>query len=260
MINDCNCKTNLVCSAIITGASRGIGHAIATTLASRGAKIVITYSSDRSKSGADALVKQCKTEFGTDAIDVQCNLSDPSAPKQIIDATIKAFGQDVDILVNNAATISGEKIEDITPEHFDEVFHLNVRAPMLMVQAVLPHLKRPGRIVNISSVGARGGYPGSSTYGASKAALEGYTRAWAFELGKDGTTVNCVNPGPVKSEMLDKVDPAVVEPQYKATAVEQRPGTPEEIANIVAFLASKEGSWISGQCLSASGGLRDALY
>ena len=93
----------------------------------------------------------------------------------------------------------------MTAEHFDEVFHLNVRAPLFMVQAVLPHLRRPGRIINISSVGAREGYAGTGTYSASKAALEGYTRNWAVELGKDGTTVNAVNPGPVESEMLDQV-------------------------------------------------------
>ena len=129
-----------------------------------------------------------------------------------------------------------------------------------MVQAVLPHLRRPGRIINISSVGARGGYPGSGTYAASKGALESYTRAWAFELGEDGTTVNCVCPGPVKSEMLDQVDPSVVKPQLERTAVQQRVGTPEEIAEVVAFLAEPGGRWISGQCLSVSGGLRECLY
>lgn len=144
-----------------------------------------------------------------------------------------------------------------------------------MVQAVLPHLRRPGRIVNISSVGARAGYPGTGVYSASKAALEGFTRNWAAELGKDGTTVNAVNPGPVQSEMLDQVDPKIVAPQKEATAVEKRVGTPEEIAEIVAFLAEPRSSWVSwlspnvrnrsangvqvtGQCISSSGGY--AMY
>lgn len=143
---------------------------------------------------------------------------------------------------------------DITPEHFDEVFHLNVRAPLLMLQAILPHLRRPGRIINISSVGAREGYPATGTYAASKGALEAYTRNWAVELGKDGTTVNAVNPGPVQSEMLDQVSPAVVEAQKKATPIENRLGTPEEVAEIVAFLAEDRSSWLTGQCISASGG------
>ena len=120
-----------------------------------------------------------------------------------------------------------------------------------MLQAVLPHLRRPGRIINISSVGARAGYAATGTYSASKAALEGYTRNWAAELGKDGTTVNAVNPGPVQSEMLDQVSPEIVEPQKRATFVEQRLGTPEEVAAIVAFLAEEGSSWVSGQCISA---------
>jgi 3-oxoacyl-[acyl-carrier protein] reductase len=114
-----------------------------------------------------------------------------------------------------------------------------------MVQAVLPHLRRPGRIISISSVGSRAAYPGVGTYGASKAALEGYTRAWAAELGKDGTTANTVNPGPVQSEMLDQVSREIIEPQKKATPVQQRVGTPEEIAEIVAFLAEPRSSWVS---------------
>lgn len=127
-----------------------------------------------------------------------------------------------------------------------------------MLQAVLPHLRQPGRIINISSVGARAGHPGTGTYSASKAALEGYTRNWAAELGKDGTTVNAVNPGPVQSEMLDQVSEEIKGPQMKATPIEQRFGEPEEIAEIVGFLAESRSSWVTGQCLSASGGF--AMY
>ncbi|KAM3422597.1 hypothetical protein BST61_g86 [Cercospora zeina] len=139
-------------------------------------------------------------------------------------------------------------------EHFDQVMHLNARAPLLMVQAVLPHLRKPGRIINISSVGARAGYPATGVYSASKAALEGFTRNWAAELGKDGTTVNAVNPGPVETEMLKHVSEETVEPQKKATLVEQRAGRPEGVAEIVGFLAEPRSSWVSGQCISASGG------
>lgn len=216
----------------------------------------MTYSSDRSRESANNLISRIKSEANSTAIGVQCNLQDTSAPKQIVDETLKAFGGEIDILVNNAAVISDKMIEDVTLEHFDEVFHLNVRAPLLMLQAVLPHLRRPGRVVNISSVGARDGYPGIATYSASKAALEGFTRGWAAELGKDGTTVNAVNPGPVQSEMLDQVSREIVEPQMKATAVEQRVGRAEEIAEIVAFLAEPRSSWVTGQCISASGGFK----
>lgn len=243
-----------ICSAIVTGASRGIGEAIAFDLASRGAKVTITYSSDSSKKGATALIARIESEATSSAIGVQCDLKSPDAPKRIVDATLKAFGPHIDVLVNNAGIVSGSYTQDITAQHFDDVFYTNVRAPLFMLQAVLPHLTRPGRIINISSVGSRQGFRGTGTYSASKAALEGYTRAWAAELGKDGTTVNAVNPGPVQSEMLDQVSRDIVEPQLKATFVEQRPGKAEEIAEIVAFLASPGGSWVSGQCISASGG------
>lgn len=238
----------------MTGGSRGIGSALAFDLASRGAKVAITYSSDRSKQPTDELISRIQSEAKGSAIGIQCNLQTPEAPKQIVSETIKAFGDKIDILVNNAGVISDKYLQDITLEHFDEVFYLNVRAPLLMLQAVLPHLRTPGRIINISSVGARAAFPGVGTYSASKSALEGYTRSWAAELGKDGTTVNAVNPGPVQSEMLDQVDPAIIEPQKKATPIEQRTGKPEEIAEIVGFLAEPRSSWVTGQCISASGG------
>jgi 3-oxoacyl-[acyl-carrier protein] reductase len=240
--------------AIVTGGSRGIGAEIAYDLASRGAKVTVTYSSDRSRQPTDDLVKRIKNETGSDAIDVQCDLKSLDAPKQIVDATLKAFGSHIDILVNNAAVISDKRIADIKPDDFDELFYTNARAPLFMVQAVLPHLRRPGRIINISSVGARSAFEGTGLYSASKAALEGFTRNWAAELGGDGTTVNAVNPGPVQSEMLDKVAEDIKDVQYKTTPLEHRAGRADEIAEIVAFLAEPRSSWVTGQCISASGG------
>lgn len=237
----------------MTGASRGIGEAIAFDLASKGAKVVITYSSDRSRDGANKLIERIKNEAKSTAIGVQCDLKEPAAAKQIVDETVKAYGH-INILVNNAATLTTTPLPEITLEQFDEMFYTNVRAPLLLIQAALPHLRRPGRIINISSVGAREGYPGTGTYAATKGALEAFTRNWAAELGNDGTTVNCVNPGPVQSEMLDKVSEDVKAPQLKKTPVEQRAGRPEEVAEIVSFLAEGRSSWVSGQCISASGG------
>ena len=247
-------NSSVVNSTIVTGASRGIGKAIAYDLASRGAKVVITYSSDRSKTSVEELITQIKSEANSSAIGVQCNLHSLEAPRQIIEASLRAFGPHIDILVNNAAMITDKFVQNITPEHFDDVFHLNARAPLLMVQAILPHLRAPGRIVSISSVAAREKFPGVGTYAASKAALEGYTRTWATELGRDGTTVNAVNPGPVESEMLDQVATTIIDRQKQVTPVENRVGTAEEVAEIVAFLAEPRSSWVTGQCISASGG------
>ena len=216
--------------------------------------MVITYSSDRSKEHVNDLIYRINSEAGSSAVGVQCDLQSLQAPKQIVDAARHYFGTHIDILINNAAMITDKWVQDITPQHFDDAFHLNVRAPLLMVQAILPHLRAPGRIINISSVASRDKYPGVGTYAASKAALEGYTRTWATELGKDGTTVNVVNPGPVESEMLDQVDRALVERQKAATPVQNRVGNPEEIADVVAFLAGLDSRWISGQCISVSGG------
>jgi 3-oxoacyl-[acyl-carrier protein] reductase len=239
--------------SIVTGGSRGIGACIAQDLASRGAKVTITYSSDRSRQPTNEIIKSIK-EIGGEAISIQSDLKTLEAPKQIVDATVQAFGPHIDILVNNAAVISGKRIAEITPGDFDELFYTNARAPLFMVQAVLPNLRRPGRIINISSVGARSAFEGTGLYSASKAALEGFTRNWAAELGGDGTTVNAVNPGPVQSEMLDQVAEEIKDLQFKTTPLEHRAGRVDEIAEIVAFLAEPRSSWVTGQCISASGG------
>jgi 3-oxoacyl-[acyl-carrier protein] reductase len=143
---------------------------------------------------------------------------------------------------------------EIRPEDFEFVYNLNVRAPVLLTQAVLPYLPRNGRVINIGSVGARAGFSNLSLYCSSKAALEGLTRAWAAELGHNGTTVNCVNPGPVQSDMLDNIPKDIVEGQKKGTPLENRLGTKEEIADVVAWLAGPDSRWVTGQSLSVSGG------
>jgi 3-oxoacyl-[acyl-carrier protein] reductase len=160
----------------------------------------------------------------------------------------------IDILVNNAAAELNKPLEAIDADDFANVFDLNVRAPTLLTQAILPHLRHPGRIINISSVGARAGFANLSMYCSSKAALEGLTRCWAAELGKNGTTVNAVASGPVESDMLANIPKEIVDMQKKSTPVGQRVGTASEIASVVSWLASPESGWISGQVLNASGG------
>jgi 3-oxoacyl-[acyl-carrier protein] reductase len=160
----------------------------------------------------------------------------------------------IDILVNNAGVELVKPLGSISPEDFDSVYSLNVRGTLLMTQAVLPNLSKHGRIINISSVGARSGFPGLSVYCSSKAAIEGLTRCWAAELGKSGTTVNCVSPGPVETAMLGNIPKEIVAQQKQQTPLENRIGTVDDIAIIVAWLAGEESRWVTGQVISASGG------
>lgn len=160
----------------------------------------------------------------------------------------------IDILVNNAGVEVVKGLGSITPEDYNTVYDLNVRGTILMTQAVLPYLPPGGRIINISSVGSRAGFKDLSLYCSSKAAIEGLTRCWAAELGHNGTTVNAVNPGPVESEMLANIPKDIVEGQKKATPIENRLGTVEEVAAVVGWLAGSESRWVTGQTISASGG------
>jgi 3-oxoacyl-[acyl-carrier protein] reductase len=181
-------------------------------------------------------------------------MADPAAPDAIVKVTTDAFGPHIDVLVNNAAVQVTRDLVDISREDYDKTYDANVRGVIFLTQAVLPHLRAPARIINISSVGGRAGFASLSLYGSSKGALEALTRSWARELGKDGTTVNSVAPGPVQSDMLDSIPPSIVKAQKESTPVEQRVGTPREIADVVSWLASSESSWVSGQCLNVSGG------
>ena len=190
-------------------------------------------------------------------IGVKSDLKEEMSPAKIVREAVAAFGPHIDILVNNAGMEIVKPHTDITPPDFESIFYLNVRAPLLLLQAVKPYLPSSGggRIINISSVGARCGFRNLSLYCASKAALEGLTRSWAAELGAEGHTVNAVNPGPVQSELLDNIPKEIVEMQMKQTPAGNRLGEVDDVAQIVAWLASNESHWITGQALSASGGL-----
>jgi 3-oxoacyl-[acyl-carrier protein] reductase len=191
---------------------------------------------------------------GSAAIGIKADLRDPESPAKIVAETTKHFGEHIDILVNNAGVELVKPIPDITVDDFSFVYNLNVRAPLLMLQSVLPHLRAPGRIINIGSVGGRGGFKQLSVYCSSKAALEGMTRCWATELGSAGHTVNCVNPGPVQTHLIGNIPQETVKMQKDSTPVENRLGTVEDIAPVVVWLASEESRWITGQVVSASGG------
>ena len=188
------------------------------------------------------------------AIKVQAELRDPNGPEKIVAATRKAYGDHIDILINNAGISIVKSFLECTPEDYDYVVNLNLRSLFFMTKAVVPHLRSPGRIVNVSSIGARAPFSGLCMYIASKAGVEGLTRALAAELGPLGHTINSVNPGPVQTEMLDLLPKDFINDMVSHTPMERRLGTIDDIAQIVGFLAEERSRWITGQTISASGG------
>ncbi|KAI0148385.1 3-ketoacyl-acyl carrier protein reductase [Xylariaceae sp. FL1272] len=243
--------------AIVTGGSRGIGEGIALELARRGANVVITYVSEKSSQRVEqTLTKITALPHKPLAHSVRIDLSTISGPTALKDDLLAWSNGDLrlKILVNNAGLERVKSLGEIEIEDYDAVYNLNVRAPMLLTQALLPYFAPESRIINIGSVGGRAAFKNLSLYCSSKAALEGLTRCWAAELGHNGTTVNCVNPGPVQSELLDNIPKEIVEMQKATTPLQNRLGTVDEIAKVVAGLAGPDGAWLTGQVISASGG------
>lgn len=242
--------------AIVTGASRGIGAGIALELAKRGANVLITYNRDGSQ--ADKVIADLES-LGVEALGVQVSGSDRSAPDRIVAAAVGKWGH-IDIIINNAGAGDDFLLQELTHEGWDKILDCNLRFPTFLVQAAMPHFGTAPRIVNISSVMARMGGSYSTAYSASKAALEGVTKVWALELGqKYGATVNCVNPGPVATDMwLRDTDPDVLkewDEKVKETPAAARIGTTDDVAQIVAFLSEEASRWSTGSTVNANGGL-----
>jgi 3-oxoacyl-[acyl-carrier protein] reductase len=244
------------CIAIVTGGSRGLGAGIAFELAKRGANILITYN----KAGAQAEEVLSKLiGLGVEAIGVQASGSDREAPSRIVAACVKKWGR-IDIIINNAGAGDDCLLQDLSHEIWDKILDCNLRFPTFLVKESLPYLGTHPRIVNVSSVIARMGGSYSSAYCASKAALEGVTKVWAQELGqKYNATVNCVNPGPIATDMwLRDTEQAVLDEwdsKMKETPAAPRIAEVEDVALIVAFLASEESRWSTGSTVNANGGL-----
>lgn len=237
--------------AIVTGASRGIGAAIAKKLAREGAVVVVNYV--KREQDAERIVQEIEA-FGGEAEAVQADVAEPEQVRALIAGTVANFGR-LDILVNNAAIYELLPLEEVTEVHYERLFNVNVRGPIFATQEAAKHLTEGGRIIHISSGAAEAGPAGASVYSATKAALNIMTKSIAAELGPRGITVNAVAPGFTESDMLfDHYPLERLEPIKGVTAL-RRIGKPEEIADVVAFLASEEGRWITGQIISANGGL-----
>jgi 3-oxoacyl-[acyl-carrier protein] reductase len=241
--------------AIVTGASKGIGAAIALDLASEGAAVVVNYAS--SKEGADRVVNEVVRKGGK-AIAVQGDIAKKGDIERLFSQAISTFGK-LDILVNNAGVYEFAPLENVTPEHFRKMFDLNVLGLILACQEAAKRFgPGGGSIINISSVAATSSPPTTSVYSATKAAVDAVTRSLAKELGPRNIRVNSINPGMVETEGVRSS--GIAESDFRKQVEAQTPlgriGQPRDIAPAVVFLASSDSSWITGETLYISGGFR----
>jgi len=239
--------------AVVTGASKGIGAAIARHLAAEGAAVVVNYSA--SKDGADRVVKEV-TANGGRAIAVKANLAKKADIDQLFAEARKAFGQ-IDILVNNAGIYEFSPVEEITEEHYRKQFDLNVLGLALATQAAVKQFNPAGgSVVNISSVVSTLGVPGAAVYSGTKGAVDAITRSLAKELGPRKIRVNAINPGMVETEGFHAAGIAQsdMRKQVEAQTPLGRIGQPEDIAKAAVFFASQDSAWITGETLTVSGG------
>jgi 3-oxoacyl-[acyl-carrier protein] reductase len=236
-------------SALVTGASRGIGAAIAKRLAAEGASVAITYA--RGASAAAAVVKAIEGAGGK-AIAIQADATDAKAVNAAVEQTVAAFGR-LDVLVNNAGTAIPKLFAEATLEEIDRVIDLNLRGVFIATQAALKHLHDGGRIINIGScVGEKMATPGLAAYAATKGAVKMFTQGLSREVGARGITVNNVQPGPIDTDL----NPAAnewAEPQIANTAL-KRYGHVGDVAALVAFVAGPEAGYITGANLTVDGG------
>lgn len=235
--------------ALVTGASRGIGAAIARRLAADGASVAITYT--RGVDAAAEIVNAIQAAGGK-AIAIQADATDVTAVTAAVAETVKTFGG-LDILVNNAGTAIPKPFEETTLEEMDQMLDLNVRGVFIATQAALKHLKEGGRVINIGScVGERATTPGLATYSATKAAVKLFTQGLSREVGPRGITVNNVQPGPIDTD-LNPASGDWAKPQVENTAL-KRYGHVDDIAAMVAFVAGPEASYVTGASLTVDGG------
>jgi 3-oxoacyl-[acyl-carrier protein] reductase len=233
--------------AIVTGASSGIGRAIAERLADDGAIVLVNYVKSSEK--AQQVVAGIQGKGGK-ALAVQTDMSQVSEARRLVIDTVKQFNR-LDILVNNAGKFMPKPLDETTEEDFDAVIALNAKGPYFAMQEAGKVLKDGGRIVNISTGGTHLHFPGATAYLGSKAALEQYTKGLAQELAPKGVTVNTVSPGFTETGMMTD--------EYRQIGVQLSPmkrlGVPKDIADVVAFIVSEEARWLTGQTIQVGGGI-----
>ncbi|MFC6048176.1 3-oxoacyl-ACP reductase family protein, partial [Methylobacterium hispanicum] len=232
--------------ALVTGGSRGIGAAIVRRLSQDGAAVAFTYAASAKR--AEALVADLAAS-GASVTALTADSADPDAVRGAVQATVEQFGR-LDILVNNAGILVPGAVEDVSLADFDRQLAVNVRAVFVAAQEAARHMREGGRIISVGSVGAdRSGFPGTTVYSMTKAAVASLTRGLARDLGPRGITVNTIQPGPVASEMS-----AGMEAMLTPLIALGRMGRDTEIAALAAFLSGPEAGFITGAALTADGG------
>jgi 3-oxoacyl-[acyl-carrier protein] reductase len=238
--------------ALVTGASKGIGAAIAKALAAAGAAVAVNYAS--SKEGADAVVAAIAGAGGR-ALALPGDVGKTAEAHGLVEATVQAFGR-IDILVNNAGVYKSAPLAEITEEFFYRHYDINVLGLLLVSQAAVRHMPDGGTIINVSSVVSRIAPPAGCVYAGTKAAVDVMTRVLAKELGPRRIRVNAINPGLIETEGTRST--GLLGTDFEQTVIARTPlgriGQPEEIASVAVFLASEDAAYVTGECLFASGG------
>lgn len=239
-------------TALITGASRGIGRGIAIKLAEQGANVVFTFSSSIEK--ANELREELLT-YGVQAIGFQSNAADYKAAEDLVALVLAQFPT-IDIVINNAGITRDNLLMRMSEEHFDEVISTNLKSVFNITKAVQKTLlkQRSGSIINISSVVGVKGNAGQANYAASKAGIIGFTKSIALELGSRNIRCNAIAPGFIETEMTGALNPETVK-QWREAIPLKRGGTPDDVANLVVFLASDWSTYITGQVINVDGGM-----